>query len=178
MRNIKEARFPKLIRSDPSQKDPILWCEYHGAPGHRTGDYHHLREEVETLLENGHLREFLSDRAKNNYGQSRDNAEPSKEAEGSPQMTINMIFRGNEANGVTFSAAKKTKILVTHKKRLREVAEDDIAFTEEDADILLLPHNDALVISLNGLDFKIKYVLVDLESLANTINGEFWSKQS
>ncbi|XP_070008670.1 uncharacterized protein [Nicotiana sylvestris] len=47
--------------------------------------------------------------------------------------------------------------------------EDDITFTEEDAYRLLLLYNDALVISLNVLDFKIKRVLVDPGSLANII---------
>ncbi|XP_019241008.1 PREDICTED: uncharacterized protein LOC109220996 [Nicotiana attenuata] len=123
MRNIKEARFPKPMRSDPIQRDPNLWCEYHGTNSHRTGDCRHLREEV----------------------------------------------GGNEINGVTFSATKKTKVSMTHSKRLREVAEDDITFTEEDTDGLLQPHNDALVISLNVLDFKIKRVLVDPGSSANII---------
>ncbi|XP_070057500.1 uncharacterized protein [Nicotiana tomentosiformis] len=80
-----------------------------------------------------------------------------------------MIFGRNEINGVTFSAAIKTKVSVTHNKRLWEVAEDDISFAEEDADGLLLPHNDALVISLNVLDFKIKRVLVDPGSSASII---------
>ncbi|XP_019237956.1 PREDICTED: uncharacterized protein LOC109218090 [Nicotiana attenuata] len=77
-----------------------------------------------------------------------------------------MIFGGNEINRFTFSTAKKTKVSITHSKSLRE---DDITFTEEDADGLLLPHNDALVISLNVLDFKIKRVLVDPGSSANII---------
>ncbi|XP_019230111.1 PREDICTED: uncharacterized protein LOC109211064 [Nicotiana attenuata] len=64
-------------------------------------------------------------------------------------------------------------MLVTHIKRLREVAKDDITFTEEYTDGLLLPHNDALAISLNVLDYKIKRVLVDPGSLANIIQ---WSK--
>nr|XP_016515613.1 PREDICTED: uncharacterized protein LOC107832313 [Nicotiana tabacum] len=64
---------------------------------------------------------------------------------------------------------KKTKVLVTHSKSLQEVTEDDITFTEEDADVLLLPHNDALVISLNILDFKIKCVLVDPGSSSKII---------
>ncbi|XP_070045842.1 uncharacterized protein [Nicotiana tomentosiformis] len=131
-----------------------------------TGDCRHLWEEVATLLKNSHLREFLSDRAKNNYGRNRDNAEPSKAGEDPPRQTINMIFGGNEINGVTFSASKKMKVSITHSKRLRE---DDITFTEEDIDGFLLPHNDALVISLNVLDFKIIRILVDPESLANII---------
>ncbi|XP_070057661.1 uncharacterized protein [Nicotiana tomentosiformis] len=158
MRNIKEARFPRPMRSDSNQRDPNLWCEYHETNNHRIGDCRHLGEKVATLMKNNHLREFLSDRAKNNYGCNRDNAEPSKAGKVPPHQMINMIFEGNEINGVTFSAAKNTKVSITHSKRLRE---DDITFTKEDADGLLLPHKDALVISLNVLDFKIKRVLVD-----------------
>ncbi|XP_070039516.1 uncharacterized protein [Nicotiana tomentosiformis] len=132
----------------------------------RYRDCRHLREEVATLLKNGHLREFLSDRAKNSYGRNSDNAELPKAREELPRQTINMIFGGNEINGVTFSAAKKTKVSITNSKRLQE---DDITFTEEDADGLLLPHNDTLVIFLNVLDFKIKRVLVDPGSSANVI---------
>jgi len=82
---------------------------------------------------------------------------------------INMIFGGNEINGVTFSASKNTKVTVTHGKRLRVIAEYDITFMEEDINGLLLSHNDALVIILNVLDFKIKRVLVDSGSSANII---------
>ncbi|XP_070041255.1 uncharacterized protein [Nicotiana tomentosiformis] len=135
----------------------------------RTGDCQLLCKEVVTLLKNSHLREFLSDQAKNNYSRNRDNAEPSKVGEDLPHLTINMIFGGNEINGFTFLAEKKMKASVTHDKRLREVAEDDITFTEDDADGLLLRHNGALVISLNVLDFKIKHVLVDPGSSANII---------
>ncbi|XP_070035311.1 uncharacterized protein [Nicotiana tomentosiformis] len=80
-----------------------------------------------------------------------------------------MIFGGNKINGVTFSAANKMKVSVTYIKRLWEVIEDNITFTEEDADGLLLLHNYALVISLNVLDFKIKRVPVDPGSSANII---------
>lgn len=42
------------------------------------------------------------------------------------------------------------KISVIQCKRIREASEDgEITFTEEDADDFILPHNDALVISLN-----------------------------
>ncbi|XP_070043153.1 uncharacterized protein [Nicotiana tomentosiformis] len=169
MSNFIEARFSRPMRSDPSQRDPNLWCEYYGANGHHNRDCRHLCKEVATLLKNVHLKEFLSDRAKNNYGHNLDNTEPSKAGEYPPRQKINMIFGGNEINGVTFLVAKKTKVSVNHSKRLQEVIEDDITFTEEDAYGLLLPHNDALVISLNVLDFKIKRVLVYLGSSANII---------
>nr|XP_009596366.1 uncharacterized protein LOC104092460 [Nicotiana tomentosiformis] len=140
MKNIKEVRFPRPMRSNPSQRDPNLWCEYHDTNGHRTEDCRHFREEVATLLKNGHLREFLSDRAKNNYGWDRDDTQTSRARE-PPRQMINMIFGGNEVNRFTFSAAKKTRVSTTHNKRF---GEDDITFTDEDVDGLLQPHNDAL----------------------------------
>ncbi|XP_070045736.1 uncharacterized protein [Nicotiana tomentosiformis] len=106
MRNIKEAEFPKPMRSDPSHRDPNLWCKYHRTNGHRTGDYRHLLEEVAILLKNSHLKECLSNRDKSNYGRNYDNAEPSKAGEYPHCMMINMICWGNEINGVTFSVAK------------------------------------------------------------------------
>ncbi|XP_075086218.1 uncharacterized protein LOC142168940 [Nicotiana tabacum] len=166
MRNIKEARFPRPMRFDSYQRDPNLWCEYQGTTSHRKGDCRHLWEEVVTLLNNGHLREFLNDRTKNNYGRNRDNMESSKAGEETLRQMINMIFGVNNINEVTFSTAKKTNVSITHSKRLRE---DDTTLTEEDADGLLLPHNDAPVISLNVLDFKIKHVLVNPGSSSNII---------
>ncbi|XP_016479368.1 uncharacterized protein LOC107800662 [Nicotiana tabacum] len=169
MRNIKESRYPEPIKSDPSQRDPNLWCEYLGTHGHKAGDCLHLCKEVTTLFKNNHLREFLSDRAKNNYGHNRDNAGLSKIGEDPPRLTINTIFGGNKTNGASFLAAQNTKISMTLSKRLRKVAEDDITFTEEDADVLLLPYNDALIISLNVLDFETKRVLVNPGSSTNII---------
>nr|XP_016488871.1 PREDICTED: uncharacterized protein LOC107808819 [Nicotiana tabacum] len=136
----------------------------------RTGDCRHLREEVAALLKNGHLREFLSDQAKGNYGRNQDVVELAKPVARSTCLMINMIFGGDEINGVKFLSAKKTKIFVNHGKRMRETSEgDEITFTEEDDDGLILPQNDALVISLNVLDFKTKRVLVDLGSSTNII---------
>nr|XP_009611369.1 uncharacterized protein LOC104104887 [Nicotiana tomentosiformis] len=122
MRNIKESRFPKRIRSDPKQRN--VWCEFHGTHDHRTRDCRHLREEVRMLLKNGYLWEILSDRAKTNYDRSWDDAEPSILIVGSPWMTINMIFGGNKIYGVTFSATKKTKISVTPDFKIKRVLAD------------------------------------------------------
>ncbi|XP_019258194.1 PREDICTED: uncharacterized protein LOC109236466 [Nicotiana attenuata] len=164
------------MRSDPGYRDLNLWCVYHGTNDYRTGDWRHLREEVVTLLKNGHLRDFLSDQAKNNYGRNHDNAEPSEVEEDPPRLTINMIFGGTRSTGLHFLWQKKKKVSVTHSKRLREVAECDITFTKEDDDGPLLLHNDALVIFLNVLYFKIKHVLVDPGSSAYIIQWKVFEQ--
>nr|XP_009801501.1 PREDICTED: uncharacterized protein LOC104247239 [Nicotiana sylvestris] len=89
----------------------------------------------------------------------------------SPKRTVNVISGGEEIKGVTYTAAKKvSKVTITHRKRVRHVLEEkSITFDDADADGVLTPHNDALVISLVVHDTNVKRVLIDLGSSVNII---------
>ncbi|XP_070055375.1 uncharacterized protein [Nicotiana tomentosiformis] len=89
----------------------------------------------------------------------------------SPKRTVNVISGGEEVNDVTYTAAKITaKFTVTHGKRVRQTLEEDsITFDDVDADGLMIPHNDALVISLLIHDTNIKRVLIEPGSSVNII---------
>ncbi|XP_060210560.1 uncharacterized protein LOC132637497 [Lycium barbarum] len=102
---ITEARWPRPLRFDPVQRDPNVKCEYHETHGHRIEDCHQLREKVARLLKNGHLRQFLSERAKSHYKEreSHKRAEPVE-----PQHVINMIIEGT--NAPRGSVTKRTKV--------------------------------------------------------------------
>ncbi|XP_070020504.1 uncharacterized protein [Nicotiana sylvestris] len=78
---------------------------------------------------------------------------------------------GEEVNGVTYTAAKKvSKITVTHWKRVHQVLkENSITFNDVDANVVLIQHNDALVISLFVHDTNVKQVLIDPSSSINII---------
>ncbi|XP_019223470.1 PREDICTED: uncharacterized protein LOC109205245 [Nicotiana attenuata] len=86
---IRDAKWPRPVQSDPSQRSYDLVCEFHNAHGHRTEDCRQLREEVARLLDNGHLREFLSDRAKN---QSRERETTKNNKADKSQRVIHTIF--------------------------------------------------------------------------------------
>ncbi|XP_070026661.1 uncharacterized protein [Nicotiana sylvestris] len=87
----------------------------------------------------------------------------------SPKRTVNVISGGEEINGVTYTAARKvSKITVTHGKRVRRVLEEE-SITFDDADGVLTPHNDALVISLLVHDTNVKRLLIDPGSFVNII---------
>ncbi|XP_060200356.1 uncharacterized protein LOC132628606 [Lycium barbarum] len=58
---IEGATWPKPLRTNPSQRDPKLICDYHSTHGYRNDDCRELRDEVARLLKNGHLRECLSE---------------------------------------------------------------------------------------------------------------------
>ncbi|XP_059288158.1 uncharacterized protein LOC132041462 [Lycium ferocissimum] len=162
---ITEARWPRPLRSDPGQQESNVVCEYHETYGHKTEDCHQLREEVALLLKNGHLREFLSERAKNHY-KERESHKRSEPVE--PQHVINMIIGGIDAS--RGPVMKRTKVSIVREKRTWDcVTEGSISFSDEDAEGIIQPHNDALVISILIFKSQVKRVLIDPGSSANII---------
>ncbi|XP_070005708.1 uncharacterized protein LOC142163050 [Nicotiana tabacum] len=164
---VKDTRWLKPIQIDPSQRNPNLICKYHGTHGHMTKDCMQLREEVARLFNEGHLREFLDDRAKNHF-RERD-ANRKNEPEESQQI-IHMIIGGVDVpQGPIF---KHTKVSITEEKQTRSyVPENALSFYDEEAKDVSQPHNDALVISILLNNVQIKRVLVDPGSFANIIRS-------
>ncbi|XP_070004466.1 uncharacterized protein [Nicotiana sylvestris] len=163
---IKDTKWPKQIQTDPSQRNPNLMYKYHGTHGHRIEDCRQLREEVAWLFNEGHLREFLSDRAKNQF-RERDARKNEKEE---PQHVIHMIIGGVDVpQRLVF---KYTKVSITREKWTRSyVPEDVLSFCDEEAEGISQPHNDALLISILLNKIQVKCVLVDLRSSSNIIRS-------
>ncbi|XP_016509438.1 uncharacterized protein LOC107826908 [Nicotiana tabacum] len=153
--------------SNPNRRNPDFWCEFHNDHGHKTADYRLLQGEIEHLLKQGYLTDLFSEKGKQTYMENRQ--EPPKPP--SPKRTINVINIGEEVNGVTYTAAKKTsKVTVTHKKRVRKVLEkDNITFDDVGADGVMIPYNDSLVIYLLVHDTNVKHILIDPGSFVNII---------
>ncbi|XP_009794173.1 uncharacterized protein LOC107817125 [Nicotiana tabacum] len=162
-----KVRWPKEMRSDPSKRNPDYWCEFHNDHGHRKANCKLLQGEVKHLLRQGYLTDLFIEKGRQSYMKNRQ--EPPKSP--SPKRTVNVITGRDEVNGVTYTVAKKmSKVIVTHGKRIRQTLEgDSITFDDEDTDGLMIPHNDALVISLLVHDTNVQRVLIDSGSSANII---------
>ncbi|XP_059298083.1 uncharacterized protein LOC132050735 [Lycium ferocissimum] len=161
----KETRHPRPIQSDPEKRDKSLVCRYHHTHGHRTEDCRQLREEVARLFNLGHLREFLSERAKIHF-KSLDSNKLDRPEE--PHQVIHMIMGGTDVP--VGPVMKRTKISITREKRVRsDDPEGAITFDDADMEGIAQPHNDALVISILVNNFRIKRVLIDPGSSANII---------
>ncbi|XP_060190670.1 uncharacterized protein LOC132619942 [Lycium barbarum] len=161
----KETRHPRPIQSDPEKRDKSLICKYHHTHGHRTEDCRQLREEVAHLFNLGHLREFLSERAKTHFKNLDSNKQDRPEE---PQQVIHMIMGGTDIP--IRPVMKLTKISITKEKRIRNDDPDGpITFDDEDMEGIAQPHNDALVIYVLVNKFRIKRVLIDHGSSANII---------
>nr|XP_009801654.1 PREDICTED: uncharacterized protein LOC104247362 [Nicotiana sylvestris] len=135
------------MRSDPSTRKSDALCEFHQEHEHKIEDCMALRQEVVNMLRQGHLKELLSDKGRNNFARGREHQGPPNPS--SPARTINMIIVNNDdtfINDVKFTATHKLKRSITRKRYDR--LEESIIFDESDADGLIFPHNDALVITL------------------------------
>ncbi|XP_070042817.1 uncharacterized protein [Nicotiana tomentosiformis] len=107
---IKDTRWPRPLQTDSSQRNPNQICKYHGTHGHRTKDCRQLREEVARLFNEGHLREFLSDGAKNHF---RDRDADRKNEHEDPQHVIHMIVGGIYIpQGPVFKRTKVKRVLI------------------------------------------------------------------
>ncbi|XP_070004560.1 uncharacterized protein [Nicotiana sylvestris] len=164
---VKDIMWPKPIQTEPSQRNPNLMCKYHGTHGHRTEVYKQLRDEVARLFNERHLREFLSDRAKNHFRERDANRKNEQEES---QHVIHMIIGGVDIpQGPIF---KRTKVSITREKRTRSyVPEGILSFNDEEAEGISHPHNDALVISTLLNKIQVKRILVDPGSSANIIRS-------
>ncbi|XP_070028648.1 uncharacterized protein [Nicotiana sylvestris] len=110
---------------------------------------------------------MFSEKGRKSYMKNRQ--ESPKHA--SPKRIVNVITGGDEVNGVTYTAAKKTsKVTITHGNRIRQVLEgDSITFDDEDVNDLMIPHNDTLVMSLLVHDTNVKRILIEPGSSMNII---------
>ncbi|XP_070007710.1 uncharacterized protein [Nicotiana sylvestris] len=162
-----KVRWTKEMRSNPNRRNPDHWCEFHNDHGHKSADCSFIQSEVDHLLNQGYLIELFSEKGKQAYIKNRQ--EPPKPP--SPKSTVNIISGGEDINGVTYTAANKiSKITITQGKRVRHVLEEDnITFDDTDADGVLSPYNDALVISLIVHDTNVKQVLIDPGSFVNIV---------
>ncbi|XP_070028677.1 uncharacterized protein [Nicotiana sylvestris] len=156
-----KVQWLQKMKSDPSTKRSSILCEFHQEKGHKTEDCIGLRQEVVRMLNQGYLKELLSDKGSANFARGCDPSQgPPKPP--SPARTIQMIIGGGDdmvINHVKFTTMHKLKRTVAHE--WYDDLEDSIIFDKSDADGLSFPHYDALVITLRIADIDVKQIMVD-----------------
>nr|XP_009766765.1 PREDICTED: uncharacterized protein LOC104218069 [Nicotiana sylvestris] len=99
-----KVQWPQKMKSDPStrrsnvnstyRKNCVL-CEFHQERGHKTEDCIGLWQEVVRMLNQGYLKELLSDKRRANFARGHDPSQgPPKPP--SPARTVQMIIGGGE----------------------------------------------------------------------------------
>ncbi|KAF3507866.1 hypothetical protein F2Q69_00006413 [Brassica cretica] len=145
----QQKQDPKTIRPDRTERDekssqrPARDSGNRDRGSHKTEDCVALKIEVNKLLRKGHLREFLSEKAKSHL---------SKDTTAAKKSTW------NAKHGLETSKPKRLLL-----------GTDEISFTAKEQEKVLIPHHDALVISLIVAICLVKRILVDNGSFGNII---------
>ncbi|XP_077226391.1 uncharacterized protein LOC143859619 [Tasmannia lanceolata] len=178
--------------SKGNKRDKSKYCRFHGDHGHDTDECRHLKEEIELLINRGYLRKYVKEddrrreqRERSPRGQSpRGSAPPSARdkspAPASPRPeihrslpngVINTIMGGPAAGGTSSSTqkayARRVNAVHTCDKKMK--IENEISFSDTDLNNLILPHDDALVITMLVANWELKKILVDNGSSADIL---------
>nr|XP_009770422.1 PREDICTED: uncharacterized protein LOC104221129 [Nicotiana sylvestris] len=70
-----KVQWPQKMKPDPSPRKSNALCKFHQERGHKTEDCIGLRQEVVRMLNQGHLKELLSDRGRANFARGREQSQ-------------------------------------------------------------------------------------------------------
>ncbi|CAL8992737.1 unnamed protein product, partial [Prunus brigantina] len=169
VKNKPWVRRPPPLKGDPDRRDTTKYCAFHGTHGHTTNNCFAWKAHLEELVREGHCTEFIAKQAIQRI-EDRDAAkEPPQKV-----IRINTILADSEESGLT-SKEKKRKIkqatMISQVSTDLPLAEDDpvIGFQKKDLIGLDLPHNDALVISIQIAQAMVDRIHADEGSAANIL---------
>ena len=162
-------KWPEKMKGDPNKRNRNQYCRFHRDHGHDTDECFDLKQQIENLIRQGKLRSFLGRDHKDDKlkGKAEESSRP-------PLGEIRVIVGGSST--VQSSRSRKTYLKVVQSVQLsgrppRDTDEQSkaITFTEEEAERIHHPHDDAIVITLLIADYTTRRVLVDNGSSADIL---------
>ncbi|XP_050276061.1 uncharacterized protein LOC126718038 [Quercus robur] len=160
-------RKAEKMKGDPNKRNRNKYCRFHRDHGHDTDECFDLKQQIENLIRQGKLRSFLGRDHKDDKLKGK-----AEELPRPPLGEIRVIVGGSST--VQSSRSRKTYLKVVQSVQLsgrppRDLNEQAITFTEEEAERIHHPHDDAIVITLLIADYTTRRVLVDNGSSADIL---------
>ena len=149
------------MKGDPNKRNRNKYCRFHRDHGHDADEYFDLKQQIENLIKQGKLRNFLG----RDYKDEKLKAKV-EESSRPPLGEIRMIVGGSLTSQSSRSKKRYLKVvqnvqLSGRSPKTRTPDEQAITFMDEDASRIHHPHDDAIVITLLIADYSTRRVLVD-----------------
>ena len=171
------------MRAGPDQRNRSLRCDYHRDHGHETNHCQSLKFLVEKLIRAGHLRQYLREPTRGAaVATTAGKAIAEIEHALGPRPTINFIL-GGPADSQYQSKKQRRRMLRTASVRARVNAisdrgdvpavlpvDDPISFPPINPTRVIIPHYDALVLTVCINSFDVHRVLVDQGCATDLLN--------
>ncbi|XP_077242445.1 uncharacterized protein LOC143882958 [Tasmannia lanceolata] len=154
-------RWLAKMLSKSNKRDKSKYYRYHKDHGNDTNECRHLKEEIELLIKRGHLRNYVK-------GGGQDKREPRFP---SPPRVGGPTAGGGSSAAWKAYARQLNSVHIPDKKLKVEKlkADNTISFAGADLNNVILPHNDALVITMLIANFETPKILVDNGSSADVL---------
>ncbi|KAK0578380.1 hypothetical protein LWI29_009529 [Acer saccharum] len=178
-------------QSTYARRDTTKYCLFHKENGHETSKCFQLRDHIETLIREGHLKDIVFKKVDRADGQ-KDSRQDGRARKLSPKKAedegaINTIFGGpatgksnRERTQEIWEAMEARRDLDVNSiepdpKRIKE-GWDSIIFTEADSHGVDVRPNDALVISARIGHREVHRILIDNGSSADILSAEVYDQ--
>ena len=157
------------MKGDPNKRNKNKYCCFHRDHGLDIDKCYDLKQQIENLIRQGKLRHFVG------RDQKDEKLKGKVEESSWPSLgEIRVIIGGTSA--VQSSKSKKTYLKLVQNvqlsgrlPRMKGTDELAISFTDEEAERIHHPHDDAIVITLLIVDYTTRRVLVDNGSSADIL---------
>ena len=162
-------KWLEKMKGDPNKRNKNKYCHFHRDHGHDTDECFDLKQQIENLIRQRKLRHFVGRDHKNEKLKAK------MEESSRPLLEEIRVIIGGTSAGQT-SKSKKMYFKVVQNVQLsgrspktRGIDEPTICFTDEEAERIHHPHDDAIVITILIADYTTRRVLVDNGSSADIL---------
>ncbi|XP_030945657.1 uncharacterized protein LOC115970126 [Quercus lobata] len=158
IRDEPSLKWLRPLHSAPSLRDKRKYCRFHKDHGHYTEDCRDLKEQIEELIRNGKLQQYVKRGDSGRYDQKSQQGGSRKDKDRPPprpQSALGEIktIVGGPTTGGSFKSLRKSyqrQVNSVHSipplKQRR--TNQDMYFSEEDARGVKQPYDDPLVIMI------------------------------
>ncbi|KAK0594730.1 hypothetical protein LWI29_017950 [Acer saccharum] len=183
------AKYPRQ-QSANAMRDTTKYCRFHKDHGHETSKCFQLRNHIESLIRDGHLKDFAlkgdkhGGRQDSRQGNRQDRKSPRRN---SPNAAINTIFDGphtgrsnrermSEVREVMYEGRSMEVNSVQRNPKKGREGHDPITFTAEDSYGIDAKPNDAIVVGVRIAHRDVLRVMIDNGSSANILSARVYDE--
>ncbi|KAL0420377.1 UNVERIFIED_CONTAM: hypothetical protein Slati_3060600, partial [Sesamum latifolium] len=193
---------PRSWRDGPQRPQSDKFCHFHNDYGHTTEECRHLKNEIERLIQNGYLQEYVCwEKARGTGSYQKKETDRTKEPRGAnqeapprespqagikekmdpnnvPRKGIIRMITGGPVGGDSHHA-RKAEIKRAHSETITEVLDVEameethvIQFGRAERSGPRSAHNDALVITDLLANYEVERIFIDSESSTDILFGK------
>ncbi|RDY12155.1 hypothetical protein CR513_03082, partial [Mucuna pruriens] len=179
---LREICHTRLLRFPPSSEgrtmgnNPTDWCEFHRTTGHSTEACWTLKTQIEKLVQEGRLTQYVNTRRQWTQGEGSQNRGRSRSRQNSPtphKGVISTIAGGAQAWPSPFDKTRNEVQAVLTGANVTPLGNrrtgPAITFTKKDCKRPDTGSDEPMVILVTAKQFKVERVLVDQGSSANIL---------